>query len=85
MAQFRAQRYSSLTLTHRAVVWTKKCQVELRTEGSATVVITSLASDWRTALDQSLSRAIRTLTRSQQKRQKPERGRLAKQTLSLES
>lgn len=63
----------------------KKCQVELRTEGSATVVITSLASDWRTALDQSLSRAIRALTRSQQKRQKPERGRLAKQTLSLES
>jgi hypothetical protein len=63
----------------------KKCQVELRTEGSTTVVIASLARDWRTALDQSLSRAIRTLTRSQQKRQKPERGRVARQTLTLES
>lgn len=63
----------------------KRCQVELMAEGSAHVVIASLARDWRTALDRSLSRATRTLTRSLQKRQKPERGRLAKHVQQLDS
>ena len=52
----------------------KRCQVELKTESVGTVVIASLASDWRTALDRSLTRAIRVLTRSLQRSQKPARG-----------
>jgi ribosome-associated translation inhibitor RaiA len=42
----------------------KRCQVELKTEGSGTVVVTSVASDWRTALDQALARAARFLMRN---------------------
>lgn len=37
----------------------KRCQVELKTDGAGTVVIASLALDWRTALDRSLGRAAR--------------------------
>ncbi len=61
----------------------KRCQVELKTDGAGTVVIASLARDWRTALDQSLTRATRVLTRSLQRNQKPLRGRTAK--LALDS
>ncbi len=53
----------------------KRCQVELKTETVGTVVIASLARDWRTALDRSLNRATRVLTRSLQRSQKPVRGR----------
>jgi hypothetical protein len=56
----------------------KRCQVELSTESVGTVVIASLARDWRTALDRSLGRATRVLTRSLQRNQKPVRGRTAK-------
>ena len=52
----------------------KRCQVELKTESAGTVVIASLASNWRTALDRSLTRATRVLTRSLQRSQKPARG-----------
>jgi hypothetical protein len=61
----------------------KRCQVELKTDNAGTVVITSLAHDWRTALNQSLTRATRVLTRSLRRSQKPVRGRTAK--LALES
>jgi hypothetical protein len=61
----------------------KRCQVELSTEAAGTVVIASMASDWRTALDRSLGRATRVLTRSVQRSQKPVRGRTAK--LALEN
>lgn len=61
----------------------KRCQVELRTDGAGTVVIASLAHDWRTALDRSLSRATRVLIRSLQRAQKPVRNRTVK--LALES
>jgi hypothetical protein len=56
----------------------KRCQVELSTEAAGTVVIASLARDWRTALDRSLGRATRVLTRSVQRNQKPVRGRTAR-------
>ena len=56
----------------------KRCQVELKTDSAGVVVITSLAHDWRTALDRSLTRAIRVLTRSLQRSQKPVRGRTAR-------
>ncbi len=56
----------------------KRCHVELKTANSGTVVITSLAGDWRTALDRSLARAARALTRGLQRSQKPARGRSSK-------
>lgn len=57
----------------------KRCQVELKTENAGTVVIASLAHDWRTALDRSLARAARVLTRNlQRSSQKPLRRRTAK-------
>ena len=61
----------------------KRCQVELSTDAAGTVVIASLARDWRTALDRSLGRATRVLTRSLQRNQKPVRGRTAR--LALDS
>ena len=42
----------------------KRCQVELRTDGAGSVVVASVASDWRTALDTALARAARFLMRS---------------------
>lgn len=41
----------------------KRCQVELRTDGAGSVVVASVANDWRTALDTALSRAARFLLR----------------------
>lgn len=41
----------------------KRCQVELRTDGDRSIVITSIARDWRTALDTALARAARALVR----------------------
>lgn len=53
----------------------KRCQVELKTDGAGTVVITAVARDWRTALDRALSRASRVLLRSWRREQKPSRNR----------
>lgn len=53
----------------------KRCQVEITTDAVGTVVIASLAHDWRTALDRSLGRAARVLRRSLQRRNKPARDR----------
>src|SRR3954463_326952 len=41
----------------------KRCQVELKTDGAGSVIVTSVARDWRTALDLALARAARSLTR----------------------
>ena len=41
----------------------KRCQVELRTDGAGTVVVASVANDWRAALDTALARAARLLMR----------------------
>ena len=41
----------------------KRCLVELRTDGAGSVVVASMASDWRTALDNALARAARFLMR----------------------
>jgi ribosome-associated translation inhibitor RaiA len=41
----------------------KRCQVELRTDGAGSVVVASVASDWRVALDNALARAARFLMR----------------------
>ena len=42
----------------------KRCQVELKTEQGRTVVVTVMAQDWRSALDDALARAVRVLLRS---------------------
>jgi hypothetical protein len=42
------------------------------------LVISSLASDWRTALDEGLDRLVRALTRILHRQHKPMRGRLLK-------
>ena len=41
----------------------KRCQVELKTDGAGSVVVVSVAKDWRTALDNALARAARFLMR----------------------
>jgi ribosome-associated translation inhibitor RaiA len=41
----------------------KRCQVELKTDGAVSVVISSVAREWRTALDNALARAARALVR----------------------
>lgn len=41
----------------------KRCQIELKTDGDRTVVITAMSRDWRSALDQALARAARALVR----------------------
>ena len=53
----------------------KRCQVELKTDGNGTVVITSLARDWRSALDSALARAARVLVRLLRRGQAHERAR----------
>lgn len=47
----------------------KRCQIELKTDKQGTLVVAATALDWRSALDQALSRAVRTLTRSWQRAQ----------------
>ena len=42
----------------------KRCQVELQTDGAGSVVVASVASDWRAALNQALAKAARFLMRS---------------------
>lgn len=46
----------------------KRCRVELRTEGAGTLVVTSLARDWRVALNTALARAARVLVRALRRR-----------------
>ncbi len=41
----------------------KRCQVRIRADAAGTVVVASVASDWRTALDDALARAGRLLMR----------------------
>ena len=45
----------------------KRCQLALSTDAAGTVVIVSMARDWRTALDRSLGRATRVLVRHMQR------------------
>jgi hypothetical protein len=51
----------------------KRCQVELRTRSGATVLITSVARDWRSAIDNALARAARVLMRQLRRSQRMDR------------
>jgi hypothetical protein len=42
----------------------KRCQVALKTDVAGTVIVASVASDWRTALNKALARAARFLMRA---------------------
>ena len=42
----------------------KRCQVALKTENGGSVVVTAMARDWRTALDEALARAARALLKT---------------------
>ena len=53
----------------------KRCQVELRTDGAGSVVVASVANDWRTALDNALARAARFLMRTWHRGNDPRRMR----------
>lgn len=59
----------------------KRCQLALSTVGAGEVVITTLAPDWRTALDLSLGRATRALKRALRRQQKPARTRWASRAI----
>ncbi len=54
----------------------KRCQLELKTLGSGTVVITAMAADWRGALESALAGAARSVMRSWQRSQSRQRGKL---------
>ena len=51
----------------------KCCQVELKTEHAGTVVITAKARDWRSAIDDAMARAARTVLRTWRRRQEQAR------------
>ncbi|MES2401314.1 MAG: HPF/RaiA family ribosome-associated protein [Pseudomonadota bacterium] len=50
----------------------KQCQIELKT-GAGRVVVSSLAGDWRSALDLAVQRSARVLVRSLQRQARPGR------------
>lgn len=47
----------------------KRCQLALRTDGVGPVVVSSVAADWRSALDRALARATRFLLREARRAQ----------------
>jgi hypothetical protein len=55
----------------------KHCLLEVKTDKSGVLVISTLASDWRSALDEGLDRLVRALTRTLQRQSKPVRRRQA--------
>jgi len=52
----------------------KRCQVALKTRRAGTVVITAMARDWRSALEEALSRAARVLVRNFKRERALKRG-----------
>ncbi|URI08520.1 HPF/RaiA family ribosome-associated protein [Aquincola tertiaricarbonis] len=53
----------------------KRCQLALRTDGVGPVVVSSVAADWRSALDRALARATRFLLREARRAQDMRRQR----------
>jgi hypothetical protein len=54
----------------------KRCQLEIKTLNAGTLVVTSVARDWRSALDTSLARASQALIRIWRREQRRDRPRL---------
>jgi ribosome-associated translation inhibitor RaiA len=53
----------------------KRCQLEIKTDGAGTVVVSAVAQDWRTALNDALARAARLLMRLLGRHHDPRRPR----------
>jgi hypothetical protein len=53
----------------------KRCQIALRTDGAGAVVVSSVAKDWRCALDGALASAARLLLRTWRRSSTPRRQR----------
>ncbi|MBS7808724.1 HPF/RaiA family ribosome-associated protein [Variovorax sp. PCZ-1] len=53
----------------------KQCRVELKTKATGKLVITAMAADWRTALEQAVQRAQQTLLRAWQRKRAISEGR----------
>lgn len=51
----------------------KRCQVELTTDVTGPIIITSMARDWRSALQSALTRAAQTLLQTWQRARKVRR------------
>ena len=82
-ASRRTVRWHQLhgSATALALAWTLgPALVPVTSAAAGTVVIASLARDWRTALDRSLGRATRALTRSLRRQHRPVRGRTGRLT-----
>lgn len=55
----------------------KQCQLEVKTDKSGVLVISTVASDWRAALNEALNRLVRALTRTLHRQHKAVRSRPA--------
>ena len=55
----------------------KRCQVELITESTGPIIITSMARDWRLALQSALARAVQALLHAWQRANNTRRTRQA--------
>jgi hypothetical protein len=60
----------------------KHCRIQLATDRHGTVVVSSMARDWRTALDTALTRAARALLRLWRRAHRPHPP--ARRTLALD-
>ena len=49
----------------------KRCWLAIKTGKTGSMVVSSTAGDWRTALDDALARAVRTLRRALERLRKP--------------
>lgn len=54
----------------------KRCHVELKTNLVGTVIVTSTAGDWRTAIESALTRATKVLLRNVRRNKSPRHVRL---------
>lgn len=53
----------------------KRCQIALRTDGAGAVVVSAVAKDWRSALDEALASAARYLLRTWRRSSTPHKQR----------
>jgi hypothetical protein len=52
----------------------KRCRIQLSTDAHGTIVVTSMARDWRAALDSALARSARVLLRAWRRARQPQGG-----------
>jgi hypothetical protein len=62
----------------------KRCQIALRTDGAGAVVVSSVAKDWRCALDEALASAARLLLRTWRRNSTPRRQRRGDEAVDAE-